>query len=198
MRGILVAAVFVGLVGACGVPADSEPKPIAARDLPGELLNPNPGSSTSLPESGATTVPVYMLESTPEGIRLVAVDRGVAEAGTPEERLVQLFGGTSDDETTAGITSSIPAGTVLRDVTVDEESDEVTIDLSEDFFSIEGEALAQAFAQIVWTATEPEAGGFSQVRFSVDGEPTAVLDGQGNNQEGPVRRASYDEFAPLD
>ena len=198
MRRILAAAVLVGLLGACGLQADSEPKAIAARDLPADLLDPNPGSSTSLPESGATSVPVYMLESTPDGVRLVAVDRGVQEAGTPNERLAQLFGGTSEDETKAGITSAIPADTVLREVTTDEEADEVTIDLSEDFFSIEGEALAQAFAQIVWTATEPDAGGFSQVRFSVDGEPTAVLDGQGNNQEGPVRRASYDEFAPLD
>ena len=56
-------------------------------------------------------------------------------------------------------------------------------------------ALAQAFAQIVWTATEPEAGGYRQVRFSVDGEPTPCSTARAWNQEGPVTRASYDEFA---
>jgi len=197
-RAAATAACLVLLVlAACGVPADDDPQAIAARDLPAELLDPDPGSSTSVPESGATTVPVYMLEDSTDGVRLVAVDRRVTEAGTPNERLVQLIGGASADEMEGGITSAIPAATVLLDVTTDEEADEVTIDLSEDFFTIEGEALAQAFAQIVWTATEPEAGGFRQVRFSVDGDPTAVLDGEGNNQEGPVTRASYDEFAPI-
>jgi hypothetical protein len=112
--------------------------------------------------------------------------------------LASLFLGASPDESGRGISSGIPSDTVLRKVTTDKKSDEVMIDLSSDIFTIEGEALAQAFAQIVWTATEPGSGGFRQVRFSVDGEPTPVLDGDGAEQEGPVRRADYGALAPLD
>jgi len=195
-RPLLAACLALALLAACGLQADDDPKPIAARDLPAELLDPDPGSSTTLPESGATTVPVYLLEETADGVRLVAVDRRVAEAGTPDERLAQLFGGAMPDETEAGITSAIPADTVLLDVIPDEEADEVTIDISGDIFSIEGPALAQAFAQMVWTATEPEAGGYRQVRFSVDGEPTPVPDADSAEQEGPVTRSDYDRFSP--
>jgi len=193
------AGVMVALLAACGVPADHDPQAIATRDLPPDLLDPNPSSSTTLAESAhTTTVPVYMLEETSEGVRLVAVEREVTEEGTPNERLASLFLGASPDESGHGISSGIPSDTVLRKVTTDEKSDEVMIDLSSDIFTIEGEALAQAFAQIVWTATEPGSGGFRQVRFSVDGEPTPVLDGDGAEQEGPVRRADYGALAPLD
>jgi spore germination protein GerM len=128
---------------------------------------------------------------------LVPVDREVTQAGVPNERLATLFNGATPNEIDSGITSGIPADTVLLDVTTDEEDREVMIDLSPDIFSIEGEALVQAFAQIVWTATEPTAGGYRQVRFSVDGEPTPVLDGAGAEQEGPVTRGSYDALRPV-
>ena len=70
------------------------------------------------------------------------------------------------------------------------------IDLSSDIFTIEGEALAQAFGQIVWTATEPDAGGYRAVRILVDGEPNLVLDGEVANKEGPVTRADYTNLSP--
>jgi len=188
-----------GLAAGCGVPADGGPQAIARRDLPPDLLDPNPGSSTTLPESaGTTTVPVYLLEETAEGIRLVAVDREVTQATIPNERLAALFGGATSAEAERGISSAIPADTVLLDVTTDEETREVMVDLSEDIGLVQGEALAQAFAQIVYTATEPAAGGYRQVRFSVDGEPTAVLDGDLVEQDRPVTRADYrDTLAPL-
>jgi len=195
----LVAGVVLSLVAGCGLRADDGPQPIAAGDIPPELLDPNPSSSTTLREgAGTTTVPVYLLEETADGVRLVAVDREVTEANAPDERLATLFGGALTDETDVGITSGIPADTKLLGVTPHPEADEVTIDVSSDIFSIEGEALAHAFAQMVWTATEPGAGGFRQVRFSVDGEPTPVLDGDGAEQEGPVTRADYDALAPMD
>ncbi|MFL6204529.1 MAG: GerMN domain-containing protein [Acidimicrobiales bacterium] len=191
------AALVIVVLGGCGLPADDDPQAIAAGDIPAELLDPDPSSSTTLPESaGNATVPVYLLQRSPDGVRLVPVKRGVTEEGIPNERLAALFGGVQPDEVEEGLTSGIPADTVLLGVTTDEEDHEVTIDISDDIFSIEGEALAQAFAQMVWTATEPGAGGFRQVRFSVDGEPTPVLDGDGAEQEGPVTRADYDSLAP--
>jgi len=194
-------AVFAGvamLTAGCGVSADGSPQAIADRDLPDGLLDLNPSSSTTLPESPATTtVVVYLLEEeTAEGVRLVAVDREVTDADVPNERLTTLFLGPSENEMNDGITSAIPTDTVLLDVTTDEEADEVTIDISGDIFTIEGEALAQAFGQIVWTATEPDAGGYRTVRILVDGEPNLVLDGEVANTEGPVTRADYTNLSP--
>lgn len=194
---VLVAVVALLLAGACGVPSDGSPQAIPERDLPSDLLDPNPGSSTTLPESaGTTTVEVYLLEETPDGLRLVAAEREVTDAEVPNERLAALFGGATSAETELGITTGIPADTVLLDVTTDADAREVHVDLSDDIFTIEGEALAQAFAQIVYTATEPGSGGFRGVRFSVDGEPTPVLDGDSNEIQGPATRADYLEFAP--
>jgi spore germination protein GerM len=192
-----IAGLVVALLAGCGLRADDSPQEIAARDIPAELLDPNPSSSTTLSESaGTTTVPVYMLKETSGAVRLVPVEREVTQASVPNERLAALFLGATAEEADRGIASGIPADTVLLDVTTDEEADEVVIDVSSDIFSIEGEALAQAFAQMVWTATERGAGGFRQVRFSVDGEPTPVLDGEGAEIEGPVTRQNYDAFTP--
>jgi len=195
-RALHLTVVLLLLVaGACGVRADHDPEAIAPQDVPGQLLDPNPSSSTTLPESaGTTTVPVYLLVETDDGVRLVPRDREVTDAGDPDERLAALFLGASADEVNDGITTGIPADTKLLGVTTDEDAGEVTIDVSNDIFSIEGPALAQAFAQIVWTATGP---GFPRVRFEVDGEPTPVLDGEGNNQDGPVQRSNYDNLRPL-
>jgi spore germination protein GerM len=187
----------LALLGGCGVSADGSPQAIASTDLPPGLLEVNPSSSTTLPESPATTtVGVYLLEEAADGVRLVSVDREVTDADVPNERLSTLFLGPSETEMDAGITSAIPTDTVLLDVSTDEDANEVTIDISNDIFTIEGEALAQAFGQIVWTATEPDAGGYRTVRFFVDGEPTTVLDGEGAEKDGPVVRADYTNLSP--
>jgi spore germination protein GerM len=196
-RPIAAAVATVALLGACGVSADGSPQEIASTDLPAGLLDQNPSSSTTLPESPATTtVSVYLLEEETGGVRLIPVDREVTDADEPNERLTTLFLGPSKTEMNKGITSAIPTDTVLLDVTTDKEAKEVTIDISGDIFAIEGEALAQAFGQIVWTATEPGAGGYNAVRILVDGEPDLVLDGGVVNKEGPVDRGDYTNLSP--
>jgi spore germination protein GerM len=194
----LALAVVVPL-GACGLPADDEPQAIAPKDLPGDLLDPNPGPSTTLSESsGTTTVVVYLLEDTAGEVRLVEVEREVTEARTPDERLATLFDGATREETADGLITAIPPNSVLIDVATDPEGLEVIVDVSADLLTIEGPRLAQAFAQIVWTATEPGAGGFDRVRFLVEGESSTVLDGDGVDKDGSVRRADYSNFSPDD
>ena len=70
------------------------------------------------------------------------------------------------------------------------------VDLSDDIFTIEGEALAQAYAQIVWTATElgPAA---TAVRFAVDGEPTPRARRRRRRaRTGAVTPSDYAALAP--
>ncbi len=192
----LATGVAALLLVACGLPEDDGPQAIAPENLPPDLLDPNPTSSTTQPPSATTRVTVYLLERTPNGIRLAEADRAVARAGVPDERLAALFRGLVEDESDAGLSTQIPTSTVLRGVETNVEADEVVIDVSGDLLSIEGEALAQAFAQIVWTATEPSAGGFNFVRFLVDGSPRTVIDGEGVEGEGAVDRADYSNFSP--
>ena len=78
---------------------------------------------------------------------------------------------------------------------VDEEAGEMVIDLSADIFDIEGEALALAFAQIVFTATDPSTD-VRRVRFLVEGVPRSVFDGDGVETAGPVTRRDYVNFDP--
>jgi len=197
-RSVVAGLLALVVLGGCGLPSDDAPQTIAPENVPPDLLDPNPGSSTTLPESaGTTTVTVYLLEETSDGVRLTPVEREVTDASTPDERLRTLFSnGASPEELEAGIRSDIPADTVLMDVTTNRGTNEVVIDLSDDIFAIEGEALAQAFAQMVWTATEPDAGGYRFVRFLVEGEPTPVPDDELAEQEGAVTRASYSSYSP--
>jgi spore germination protein GerM len=195
-RLVGAAALLLLLAGGCGVPEDDRPQALAREDLPPDLLDPDPSAETSLPESGPTVV-VYFLQETPNGVRLAEVERRVADARTPDDRLAALFAGLDADEPDAGLSTQIPADTVLRDVDTNPEADEVIIDVSGDLLSsIEGRFLSQAFAQIVWTATEPSAGGYTNVRFLVDGVPQSVIDGDGVEQEGSVDRADYSSFSP--
>lgn len=194
---LLAPLLAVLALGACGIPSDDSPMAIPADNLPPELLDPNPGSSTTLePSTGTTTVPVYLLEEGSDGVRLIAVDREVAQASVPNQRLLALIPGPTAEETGQGLRSSIPTDTVLLDVSADPDGNEVVVDLSDDLLTIEGAALAQAFAQIVYTATEPGAGGFRAVRFLVDGESITVLNGDGAEEEGAVSRSDYAAFGP--
>jgi spore germination protein GerM len=191
--GILASLLLLG----CGLPEDDGPQAIAPENLPPDLLDPDPGSSTTLPQSAETsTVIVYLLEETANGVRLAEVEREVTQANHPRGRLAALFAGLDEDEPDAGLSTQIPADTVLLGVETSAETDEVLVNVSGDLLTIEGEALAQAFAQIVWTATEPSAGGFNFVRFLVDGTPRTVIDGDGVEQEGAVDRADFSSFSP--
>jgi len=196
-----IAAVLALTVTGCGLPEDGGPQALAPENLPPDLLDPNPGTSTTLQESaGTTTVTVYILEETSGGIRLAPVEREVARAGNPDERvrarLATLFALPHDDELAAGLSTAIPADTVLRRVIVDQEADEVLIDVSGDLLTVVGDRLAQAFAQIVWTVSERGAGGYNRVRFLIDGASSTVLDGDGVVQEGAVARADYSNLTP--
>jgi spore germination protein GerM len=125
---------------------------------------------------------------------LAPAERDVTDAANRGERIAALLGARSTEEQEQGLESSIPSDTVLLDVDYVEESNELVIDLSGALFDVQGEELANAFAQLVWTATELD--GVRQVRFKVDGEARRAPDGEGIEQEGAVTRADYSNLAP--
>ncbi len=198
-RSFLLLAVtsLLAVLGGCGLSANDEPQAIAPDNLPPDLLDPNPGSSTTLPESaGTTSVDVYFLATDGDRERLSAVPREVTDLDDPGARLTNLFSQPSEAELAEGLTTSIPADTTLirADVT-GTDGMEVVVELSDDLFSIEGEQLAKAFAQIVWTLTEPN-GGVEKVRFVVDDVQIRAPDARGNPIDGAVSRADYAALSP--
>lgn len=194
-RALAVTLAVSTLLGACGLDANDQPQAIAPENLPPDLLDPNPGSSTTLPESpGTTSVAVYFL--TTDGERLVAFDRPVADATSPGARIDALLQGPPPKEDSeGGLATSVPQETALLSPPVlDVDQHLLSIDLSMEIFDVEGQALVNAFAQIVWTVTELE--GVREVRFLVDGVVSQAQDAEGVQQEGPVSRADYSSLAP--
>jgi spore germination protein GerM len=197
-RLLAVLLAPLALLGACGLTEDDGPKAIAPENLPPDLLDPDPGTSTTISEpTGTDAVSVFFLEEVRGEVRLVEAKRKVADRADPGDRLVALFAQPTEDEAAKGTVTSIPADTRLRAMPVlNEETGELVLDLSSEFLSIEGPELPKAFAQIVWTVTERE--GVDQVRFLVDGEAIRAQDADGAEQDGPVSRTNYLSLRPVE
>lgn len=194
-RARLALMAIVLVTGGCGLSEDGSPQAIAPENLPPDLLNPNPGSSTTIAESADTTsVGVFFFEQVGDQQRLAEVDREVHDPTSPRPRLSALLSQPPDSD--EGFTTSIPADTVFREVRQIRANDELILFLSSELFDVEGEELAKAFAQIVYTVTAPEAGGFRRVRFVVDNEPVRAIDADLVEQEGAVTRSDYRAMAP--
>jgi spore germination protein GerM len=197
-RWCLVALTLLLGAGGCGLSANREPQAIPPENLPPGLLDPNPSSSTTLPESGATTtITVYFLARDGDTTLLAPVEREVktTEASMPGARIAPLFAQPTPEEQDLGFTTSIPADTkLLRAPSPAKEGDDLVIDLSSELFSVQGQELANAFAQIVWTVSEID--GVSGVRFLRDGVEIAALDAEGTEQQGAVTTADYRSLAP--
>jgi len=195
-RRMVASLAALALLGGCGLSEDDGPQAIPLENLPPDLLDPTPGASTTLPESGTTPVTVFFLERVGDRDRLVEVERRVREPNQPGPRINALLDEPTPAEAEEGITTSIPADTTLINVEDGEQPTELIVNLSSEIFDVEGEALAKAFAQIVWTVTRPDAGGYRSVRFFVDGEASTVLDADGVEKDGPVTRQDYSALAP--
>jgi spore germination protein GerM len=194
VRRILALLLLVAVAG-CGLSANSHPQEIASADLPPDLATPSTSSSTSstiTPTSSSVTI-YYLVQQ--DGVtKLHGVARDIADATRPRDRLAALLAAPTPEEQATGVLTSIPADTLLLDSEVVEADQELVVDLSRSLFDVQGQELRNAFAQIVWTATE--ISGIRQVRFRVDGEDFRVPDEDGIEQSGAVSRSDYISLAP--
>lgn len=183
------------LLGACGVSANDEPHDIAASDLPPDLVASTTTPTITNSQSPTTTpVTIYYLVLQDGVTRLRGVTRDVEDADRPRARIAALLAPPTPEEQAAGLLTSIPVDTILLDSELVEADDELVVDLSRSLFDVQGEELRNAFAQIVWTATELE--GVRRVRFLVDGEEFRAPDAAGIEQPGAVTRLDYSAIAP--
>ncbi|MSO87090.1 MAG: hypothetical protein EXQ71_06170 [Acidimicrobiia bacterium] len=196
IRGGRLLMLAVLLATGCGVSADGQPQAIEPTNLPPGLLDPNPTSSTTLPQSlSTTTVFVYFLERQGDTSVLVSVPREVrtSEATLPGARIAPLLAAPTLEEQQGGLTSAIPRATKLLRAPAPAGSDDLLIDLSSEFFDAQGQDLANAFGQIVWTVTEIP--GITGVRFLRDALVINAVDDQGVEQQGAVTKANYRSLA---
>ena len=118
-------------------------------------------------------------ESTP------AVARAALEA---------LLAGPSDVEAAAGVSTAIPEGTQLLDVSI--EDGVATVDLSSEFESGGGSlSMTMRLAQVVFTVTQFPT--VESVQFELDGQPVETFSGEGIVLDHPVTREDYEDLMPM-
>ena len=187
MRRLLLALVVV-VVAACGVPTDDSPRALPAERVPFGLLEADAaGAPTGVP-GAATRRSIYLVREN----RLVETTQEVPAPGTAIDTLRELLMGPGAEDVEEGLTTFIPSGTVVLDVSPPVEG-VATINLSGDL-SAAGEGLRLAFAQIVYTATGVP--GVDRVLFQIDGTPRDVPDDQGETTAEPLGRSDFAQFRP--
>jgi spore germination protein GerM len=179
-RSLLVLVLLAA--GACGLPDDSQPRPIAAEDAPLALGST---TTTSEPATGTTGIEVWLVDS--EG-NLRAVERAV-ESATVQAALEALLAAPNESEDER-LDNFIPTGASML---ANEERPVVTVQLgmpNEGLLGIQGRQQLLAFGQIVSTATE--VAGIEGVRFiAADGTPVATPTQDSTIVDRPVTSNDY-------
>ena len=160
---------------------------------PRQLQTTAEQSTTSLqppsPPPVAQTVQIYWLKNTENSLELVS--RPVTVSSSESNIVLQeAFNGLLKGSTDAALDSTIPQGTKLRGMTI--QNDGIHIDLSQEFTTGGGSAsMSSRLAQVIYTATslQPKA----KVWIDVEGKPLEVLGGEGLLLEQPLTRQSFKE-----
>jgi spore germination protein GerM len=134
-------------------------------------------------------VDAWYLRTTEDRTTLQPVQRRVTPPATAAARLEALLAGPTTQENGAGISTAIPSGTTLSE-RPREVGNVLTVSLSRQFYDdLRGESARNAFAQVVFTATE--IAGVDSVQFVLDREPFPAIDGQREQRNGPLGRDDY-------
>jgi hypothetical protein len=200
MRALVIALAATLAFGAC-VADTAETTTTTPTTLPEPTTTSTP-TTTTLPATTipATTtvpdagdIPVYFFFAgypIDPGPWVVPVARPVADI---ESALTALLDGVSQTETEMGLSSTIPEGTRLLGVDVDDGV--AAIDLSREFESGGGSlSILGRVAQLVYTATRFD--GVDSVVFLIEGTRVDVLGGEGLILEDPQTRDGYLDLLP--
>jgi spore germination protein GerM len=182
VTGLLLGAT----VGACGIPADDEPRAISPDNVPPEAENEAP------PEEGAT-VPAAIWFTRIDGTRelLTRTMHDVAATGSapsPVTVLETLFEGPPSDD----VATSIPAGTAVGPGGADLDQGLLTVDLNDAIDNIRGERAWFAYGQMVCTVSELP--GVEGVQFSIEGVTRPSPQGDGVSTNTPLTCEAYDNL----
>jgi spore germination protein GerM len=158
---LAIVLVVVSLVAACGIPKDGHPRLIAEEP---EGFNTSTQPTTDV---GGLNVKVYLIDGQADPVKLAARERATTQQPGPLEAVQALLLGLTEPDDAAGFQTKIPPGTQLLDGSK-VDNNLVTLDLSSEISTISAQNAVQAYAQLVYTATQYQP---SQVRFMTEGKP---------------------------
>ena len=198
-------AVVVGLAAwlalgaaACGISSDDKPRVLDANDLPAALSANPSGTTVPGPDGSRQSAKLYLVQTNGDIETLVSQTTPIPEVTDftqlPRAVLEELIAQQPADASGGGSTliNAIPSTVRVLDATV--TGNVLDLNLS-DLGSVELTRQRQAAAQIVFTATALP--GIDAVRFSIDGQQTAVpLDDQMSVPGEPVTRGDYPKLMP--
>ena len=182
MRRVVLLLVAVACAG-CG--SGSTPRTVTITTT--ETLPAAPPVSTTQAAAGSTVVP-YLIDGgqVAAGEPVQTLERGVAAAS-----LRALLDGPNGRELAAGLTTAIPPGTQLLDLTVADGL--ARVDLSGRFREGEGVTAArERLAQVVYTLTQFPT--VKRVRVRIDGHTVPAL-GDVKLDRG-LTRADFEDQTP--
>ncbi|TVP73749.1 MAG: hypothetical protein EA340_02040 [Nitriliruptor sp.] len=188
-------------------PADTEPEPEPTDD-PAEEPAEDPTEEPTDPEPAPDPD-----ENSVSRVRLYFIAPGGGNAGRADPFLIsvqreipstpriahatlrELIEGPSraDRALIDGVSTAVPAETLLLGVTIDDRV--ATVDLSREFESGGGSfTMFARLAQVTYTLTQFPT--VDEVRFELDGRPVTVFSGEGIVLDGPVARDDYLDLLP--
>jgi spore germination protein GerM len=191
---LVAALVLVPLVG-CGIPSDAKARPIGREALPAQLVSVPTTIEPAGPSSLNKNVYLYLVGTAKDGgEQLVRVETDIVnvvdENDLPRQVIEQLIAQQPKEDGTEGnLTNAIPMTVRVLNASVD--GDVLDLDLS-DLGTVELTRQRLAAAQIVFTATALPNLHINKVRFSIDGEPSAVpLDTESSTPGQEITRQDY-------
>lgn len=152
-----------------------------------------PKAEQTIPKT-EQTAQIYLLQDQGNKTSLVARPVALTKSAqnNPKVQLEEAFSSllAASNSSEGGASSSIPPGTKLRGLTV--QDDTVSVDLSNEFTSGGGATSMQGrLGQVIYTATSlnPNA----KVFLSVEGKPLKELGGEGLVIDQPITRKDYQQ-----
>lgn len=186
---LLVVGAVAG-VGGCGLPEDQRPHLVTAEDAPLDLT-PTESAADTVPEAGEVTVEVFFLNLDQTQLRRARRPVDEVDVAAAIEALLQ---GPTEEERDELSHAIPPAVELLSAVVADDGL--VTLDLAPagegGILSVQSDAQARAFAQLVYTATAVP--GVERVRFLVEGQPVDAPNDEAALAE--VTEADYASLSP--
>jgi spore germination protein GerM len=189
-RWAVACLVAVGMLGACGIPADDEPRAISPDSVPDDAEETTPTDA-----SDTLQADLYFTRFDGDRNVLVRTEREVPAGGssstpTPATVLEALLAGPQEADASANIVTSIPAGTSLASTML--AGDILVVDLNAAISGVQADGARLAFGQMVCTATALAEVG--SVRFTVEGAPLAPPTGDGETSDAPLTCDAYDNL----